>query len=536
MMKNCRKYYILLLASVFILTSCGDFLEEYSQDHDYVRTWNDLNELLIGDCYMPVNASGEFNSYSNAGMFLHLFSDEIDENVQYPAASSSYKGFNNHSYQYGYLTWQPRVGVNENATAYYTENNAWTAFYKSINVANNVLMTVDKVPQQTDEEKAGTNYVKGQAHFLRAFYYFWLTNTYGQPYNPSTALTELGVPLKTSPEVEDIKFSRNTVQECYSQIVSDLENAVKELYLSRSIKRKSIYRADSISAQLLLSRVYLFTQNWEKAAEYAKKVIKYHGELDNLNSDKNSFASISNPETIFSMGGDDLPVWVSYEAQSLKITNGIYDSYSDNDLRKTQWIWTSGDYHGIIKQPPYNTFDGTKLKSDPAYLLYNYTNSAIRRNISSLFWLRTAEAYLNYAEAEAYLGHEDEARDAINMIRKNRYYSTAHDWMITSSGEQLIEDIRNERKRELVCEGHRWFDLRRYRVCSVQPEKISITHTFTIYENTNSPVPVETRQFVLTEDDPSWTAPIPQEVINFNTGMPNNGTTIRNFTIVETLK
>ncbi len=84
-------------------------------------------------------------------------------------------------------------------------------------------------------------------------------------------MTELGVPLKTSPEVEDIKFSRNTVQECYSQIVSDLENAVKELYLSRSIKRKSIYRADSISAQLLLSRVYLFTQNWEKAAEYAKK-------------------------------------------------------------------------------------------------------------------------------------------------------------------------------------------------------------------------------------------------------------------------
>ena len=134
------------------------------------------------------------------------------------------------------------------------------------------------------------------------------------------------------------------------------------------------------------------------------------------------------------------------------------------------------------------------------------------------------------------MGHEDEARDAINMIRKNRYYSTAHDWMIASSGEQLIEDIRNERKRELVCEGHRWFDLRRYRVCSVQPEKISITHTFSIYENTNSPVPVETRQFVLTEDDPSWTAPIPQEVINFNTGMPNNGTTIRNFTIVETLK
>lgn len=539
-MKIKIRHYIMAITTILTLGSCGNFLEEYSQDHDYVRSWSDLNELLIGDCYMPVNASGEFNSYSNPGMFLHLFSDEIDENVT-PVPSDqagNYKGYNNHSYQYGYMTWQPRVGVNENATAYYTENGAWTQFYKYINVANNVLATVDKVPQNLDEEIAGVNYVKGQAHFLRAFYYFWLTNTYGQPYNPSTASTELGVPLKTSQEVEDIKFSRNTVQECYDQIISDLENAVKELHTAGSIKRKSIYRVDSLSAQLLLSRVYLFTQNWEKAAEYAQKVIKVRGELDNLNTDNNGFCSLSNPETLFSMGGDDLPIWVSYEAQSLKVSDNTYNSYSSNDLRKTKWIWTSGNYHGITKQPPYprNSTASNNDPKSPTYLYWNYTTSAIKRNISSLFWLRTGEAYMNLAEAEAYMGNEEAAKEAVNQIRKNRYYASARDWQITSTGDQLIKDIRDERKRELLCEGHRWFDLRRYRVCTVLPEKTTITHTFTIYVDKDSTVPIETRQFTLTEDDPSWTAPIPQEVINFNTGMPNNGTSVRTYTLVDTPK
>lgn len=533
-MKMNFKQYIIAATAVLTMSSCGDFLEEYSQDHDYVRTWNDLNELLIGDCYMPVNAGNDFNYYSNAGMYMHLFSDEIEEQVQYHPQYKNYIGYKNHSYQFGYLTWQPRVGVNETATAYYTENKGWTELYKYINVANNILATSSKVPQRTDEEKAGVNYVNGQAHFLRAFYYFWLTNTYGQPYSPSTAATELGVPVKTAPEVKDVKYTRNTVQECYDQMVSDLQAATTELEAASSITRKSIYRVDAVSAELLLSRVYLYMQNWEKAAEYAQKVIEAHPALDNLNSDKNAFALVTNPETLFSMGGDDLPNWMDFGAQALRVSNKMYNSYSDNDLRKNRWIYTLGSFHGITKQPASSETTEPTPTSDPSYYYHNYQNRKLQRAISSLFWLRSGEAYLNLAEAEAYMGNETEAKKYINEIRKNRYASQAKDWQITSTGSQLISDIRNERKRELLCEGHRWFDLRRYRVCSVQPEKISITHTFTLYVDDNSTTPAETRQFVLTEDDPSWTAPIPQEVINFNTGMKNNGNVARSYTVVST--
>lgn len=516
------------------MSSCGSFLEEYSQDHDYVRTWNDLNELLIGDCYMPVNAGSMFNAYANAGMYMHLFSDELEEQAVPPSGSTSYMGYKNHSYEFGYMTWQPRVGINETGTSYYTENNGWTQIYKYINVANNVLSTSSKVPQNTDEEKAGVNYVNGQAHFLRAFYYFWLSNTYGQPYTPSTASTDLAVPLKTTQEVEDVKFSRNSVQECYDQIVSDLEAAIGELMAASSITRKSIYRVDAVSAELLLSRVYLYMQNWQKAAEYAQKVIDEHPTIDNLNTDKSAFALTTNPETLFSMGGDDLPNWINYAAQSLRVSGSIYSSYSDNDLRKTRWVYTLGNFHGITKQPASSNREPALEKNDPSYYASNYTERNLQRAISSLFWLRSGEAYLNLAEAEVYMGNEDKARSAVNKIRKNRYASAANDWEITSTGSQLISDIRNERKRELLCEGHRWFDLRRYRVCQVQPEKIAITHTYTLYVDDNSYVPTETRKYILTEDDASWTAPIPQEVINFNTGMENNGNVARSYTVVAT--
>lgn len=533
-MKINIKHYILAISAALTLSSCGDFLEEYSQDHDYVRSWNDLNELLIGDCYMPVNTGNDFYTFSNAGLYVHLFSDELSEQALAPSGTTYFMGYQSHSYQFGYLTWQSRVGVNENASSYHTENKGWTEIYKYINVANNVLATSSKVPQKTDEEKAGVNYVNGQAHFLRAFYYFWLTNTYGQPYAPSTASTELGVPVKTEPEVNDVKYTRNTVQECYDQIVSDLEAAISELQASSSITRKSIYRVDAVSAELLLSRVYLYMQNWEKAAEYAQKVIDKHPALDNLNTDKGAFALATNPETLFSMGGDDLPNWIEFAAQALKVSNSMYQSYSDNDLRKTRWIYTLGTFHGITKQPASSNRDTPLPVTDPSYYSSNYTDRKLQRAISSMFWLRSGEAYMNLAEAEAYMGNEDEARAAVNEIRKNRYSSAAKNWQITSTGSQLISDIRNERKRELICEGHRWFDLRRYRVCSVQPEKISIVHTFSVYPDETSSVPTETRQFVLTEDDPSWTAPIPYEVIKFNTGMPNNGNIERGYTLVST--
>ena len=70
---------------------------------------------------------------------------------------------------------------------------------------------------------------------------------------------------------------------------------------------------------------------------------------------------------------------------------------------------------------------------------------------------RLAEIYLDYAEAEYHLGHEDIARQYVSKVAER-----AHQPAITTSGEELLEDIKNERAIELCYEGHRYFDLRRW--------------------------------------------------------------------------
>lgn len=526
-------HYIYIGLAVLALNSCN-FLDEYSQDQAYVNTWEDLNELLIGGCYVPVNATREWQDQSNYGQFVHLLADELDErNV----STSGFPLYDAKYYTFGNYTWQARAGLQETyAGDYYTENTTWTAFYKCINVANNILKSSENLILDTHKEIAGYHKVRGEAYFTRAFLYFWLTNAYGQPYNPSTASTELGVPLKTSEEVLDTKYSRNTVQECYDLIVSDLLAAESEL-TQYGEKQASIYRADSTAAQLLLSRVYLYMQNWEKAEEYARKVIASHPELQNLNSNKASFMQKTNPENIFSMGGNDLPCLVFDAVHAYKVSKNLYQSYSENDLRKKSWYYSYSGFYGMTKLPENETYAGKFTQKDKDYCYYcYYTYLGSKLPISSLFWLRSSEAYFNLAEALAYQGKTDEAYKVLNTQRAARYLPGSQELAMTYTNEELVNLIRDERRKEFSLEGQRWFDLRRYRVCEKYPSKISLTHNYTYFTERGQDNMTETHVFTLTEDDPSWTCPIPQEVIEFNTGMPNNGNVYRNYEVIDPVK
>jgi len=521
---------ILTLFTLAALTSCGSFLEEYSQDTDYVRTWKDLDELLIGDCYMEVVGTNQFSDQANYGMFIHLLADELEENN---VALGSSLHFDDRQRMFGYYTWQQRSGQNESYTDFFAENATWTEMYRRINVANNVIHSTDDVPQSSATDAEGTAKVRGEAHFVRAFYYFWLTNAYGKPYTAASAQTDLGVPLKVSQEVEDVKFQRNTVAECYQQIVADLNEAEAQ-FSKVTTEKKSAYRADLTATRLLLSRVYLYMQNWEEAARYAQLVIDAHPTLQNLNSYTNKWMLADNVETLFSMGGDDVPTMMGYEYQAKRVSSSLYNSYTTNDLRRTQWYWTYGPFRGLTKREEGSNFSGLNVASS-TYYYYAYTEGLdnAQSEVSSIFWLRSAEAYLNLAEAQAYRGNDAAARTALNTLRQARIHTGAPEMEVTASGEELAKAIREERRREFAFEGHRWFDLRRYAVCSAYPQKTTLTHNYTYYVDRSSTVATETHQFVLGEDDASWTLPIPQEVIDFNTGMQNNGNPWRTYTVVE---
>lgn len=515
--------HIWIIAGLSFLVSCSDFLEERSQDTYYITSYTDLDELLIGDCYLSVNPASELVYTTDPGYFIHYLADEIEEHTNGELSYTSTQECNEAIF--GYYTWQQRVGQTYNYNGYLSENLTWKEIYRLINVANNIIDCTKNVPQETEEEKLEVRRVNGEAHFLRAAYYFWLVNLYGKPYTKATADTDLGVPVKISSEVNDVIFSRSTVQEVYNLVLSDLKQAEADLTVSR--KLETIYRADITAVHLLMSRVYLYMQDWTMAKKYADKVLETHSELVDLHTLNGSFLTKSSVENIFSMGGAEIPCSMCNYDPSFRVSHDLYDAYDDNDLRKNAFWWKRGNFVGYVKLevPPmdYDTDPDDKYYYEEMFYL---PSRNMKASVSDRFLFRTAEAYLNKAEAEAYLGNESDARDALNDLYVKRYeQGNGYD----CSGEDLVKAIRKERRLELALEGHRWFDLRRYSVCEKYPESKRIVHEYTYYEDYNM---VERHRFVLEEFDAAYTLPIPQEVIEFNVGMPNNERPVRNHTVV----
>lgn len=511
---KCISVVILLLC-----VSCGDFLNEYSQDTAYVRGYEDLDELLLGSGYMPTGTPSHI-AYSEDYIekpwyypYVHLMGDELDENIHsysgLTAAEDAREKF------FGYYTWQQQVGTNPTGTEIRKEDTDWNRIYKHINIVNMVLADIDKQNADNDHDNLEKQRIKGESYFLRGAYYFTMANLYGKPYDPATAQTDLAVPIKLTEYIEDKNFNRNTVEEVYQQAISDLLQAEN---LLKGTTRKSYYRANSTAADLLLSRLYLYKQDWTKAVEYAQKVIEAgDNSLQNLNTMTASFfLNPQLPEIIFSMGNGGLRETITGNAKDFGISEYLYGLYNDQDIRKTFFV----------------KWDNTYKYAE--FVKGGSIDDQNRTALSSNFLLRTAEAYLNLAEASAYNGDEKLALTTVNTLRKNRIKSVDYK-DLDATGAALIDSIRDERERELCLEGHRWFDLRRYTVNIVRPFSKTIRHSFTTFEYNwrYGTLPIQTVYYELQTNDAAYTLPIPKEVVSFNIGMPNNMRPQRN--VIETV-
>ncbi len=234
------------------------------------------------------------------------------------------------------------------------------------------------------------------------------------------------------------------------------------------------------------------------------------------------------------MGGEDLICMLGRYYQGLSVDKNLYDAYSDNDYRKSQWYWNYGDFTGLIRR---NASASTETVATDSCEWYNtcYTNASASRSsyISSVFWLRSSEAYINLAEAQAYLGNESAAQAALYTVTSKRYMLDSPEMAVSETGYSLINRIRQERRLEFALEGQRWFDLRRYRVCQVQPMKTSLKHHYSIYDNADPTKIVTTGVYTLTSDDASWTCPLPSEVMSNYPDIKGNGNTTRDYYIEE---
>lgn len=286
-------------------SSCSsDFLKEYSQDLSRVKTVTDLNELLMGDCTLPLGEARIQNSmyYLNNPNYavLHFMGDELQENI---STSGKPDMMSQASTYFPFFCWQRDAWVNfeGKGTLVSSEAKYWDLAYKKIGNCNMVIDAEKNVTCDNDDDRALLRHVMGETHYLRATYYFTLVNLYGKPYAPATASATPGVPIKTSANVEDKDYVRASVAEVYDQITADLDEAENDL--KDVTAPQTVYHVGIEAVYVFRSRVELFMQNWQKAADYAKLALEQDSYLQNLVGWKTGYPiSSDNKEVVYSNG------------------------------------------------------------------------------------------------------------------------------------------------------------------------------------------------------------------------------------------
>ena len=489
------KRYLILILCVLLFNSCGKFLEEFSQDLAYAESCADLDEILIGNGYMEQpEGFAKASIYGNGYYpYIHVMDDDVIMTV---FKKDGVTDLINEMVPYkNFYDWSDQLTINPKTDEEW-EDKDWEKMYSHIAYLNVIIAHVKKFTHDSVEIR---NRVEGEARFLRGAYYYLLTNLYANPYVKESASSDMGVPLNLTEDIVDEYYKRNSMEECYRVIVEDLKVAADKL---KGVTQPTIYRVNELAARILLSRVYLYMGEWQLALDECQKALALEGvELMDLKSfqgrEKERYVlDNKNPEIVFTQG---------YSA-----TNTFYDQMS------YFCICTFGGSEDLISL--YNRFEEQQIKDlrlDAFFEVIGdeqYKMSKVGEKVYDCFVIRSAELYLNKAEAEAMLD-KAEAIQTIKTLLNNRFEGGIPD-IDGLSGKDLVSFIRDERRRELCFEAHRWFDLRRYAVSPKYPEKKSIRHTaYDIKGKLEG-------DYVLKPygEDPAWVLPIPGYEIVYNQG------------------
>ena len=389
-------------------------------------------------------------------------------------------------------------GWKELNASYGTFSSCYQMYYSTL---KNVNFTIESYPRvkeklkskydEADDEVAkaelkgqmdGLDLFIGTASFARAYYYFNLLLRFGIPYNPATVGTDLGVPLVLTYDVSN-RITRNTVQECYDQIFKDLELAEKALAVRKPHAENSEFTVDAVKA--LKARIYLERKEYDKAYATAMELIQ-SGTYPLVQPTKEAFENMwvhdTSSEEILILEisvPNELPAgWGSYygldntqhyHQPGLYPAQGILDLYEEGDLRYDVYFYRAPVVK-IFDKKYKNAFTLLqKFKGNPAYATTkdDPVYGRLPNGYHKPRVFRIAEQYLIAAEAGFYAGKD--ALKPLNALRASRGLKP-----VTTSGDALLQDIRNERVRELLGEGFRLWDLRRWNlpIKRMAPQKI----------------------------------------------------------------
>ena len=304
----------------------------------------------------------------------------------------------------------------------------WVDAYECINACNNVINALDVV-LPADQDR-----VHGEALALRAWCHFELTRMFGQQYDAASSTSDLAVPIIILPTLavgDNVESVRNTVEECYAQVITDLTLAESLL------PEKNDEYINKYTAAALLARVYLQKEDYTAARDAADRVIASNDfELNEtyaeaFNQDDNT------DEDIFAM-----------QISELDGSNVMNIYFSINDF---------GGRADIEIEPAHLAlYDPSDAR---ATLFYEDGGATYTGKFNSEFGnlsvMRIAEMYLIRAECNLRLG------SAVGADPVDDYNMTHTRAGLPAAGSVTLDDVLMERRLELAFEGFKIHDVKR---------------------------------------------------------------------------
>lgn len=479
----------LMLASVAILASCADQLDTLPDNRTTLDTPKKIAGLLV-------------TAYPDRTPTL--FNEWMSDNTDYMGAQNSQGNRGGDQYFF----WQEQTeGGND------SPEMVWMLYYEGIYKANEALAAIE---DQGGPKNDILRNSKGEALLIRAYDHFILANEFCRPYNGKTSTKDAGLYYATG--IADFSAAaeqsyRGTVADVYAKIAADIEAGIPLLNDTYEVPK---YHFNKQAAYAFATRFYLYYEKWEKAKEYADKLLgsnpaaslRDYRALQAMPLSKSeqavkiaeAYCSASADcnllvQTSVSNAGMALAPWLTSKRYTL--TNYL----SETELFQSNNIW--GTSSNLIWKP----FTVNSGESNFALLMKLPREFEIRNTTTGSGYLRTLnvdftmdEALLNRAEAEIMLGQNDAACADMTIWMKNffntnvtltptsvqTYFKTvpyayvdaakmvpsfkkhiSPRFTIDAEGsvqESLLQCLLNFRRIETVHQGMRWMDIRRYNI------------------------------------------------------------------------
>jgi len=479
----------LMLVSVVILASCADQLDTLPDNRTTLDTPKKIAGLLV-------------TAYPDRTPTL--FNEWMSDNTDYMGAQNSQGNRGGDQYFF----WQEQTeGGND------SPEQVWMLYYEGVYKANEALAAIgDQGGPKNDILRNS----KGEALLIRAYDHFILANEFCRPYNGKTSTKDAGLYYATG--IADFSAAaeqsyRGTVADVYAKIAADIEAGIPLLNDTYEVPK---YHFNKQAAYAFATRFYLYYEKWEKAKEYADKLLgsnpaaslRDYRALQAMPLSKSeqavkiaeAYCSASADcnllvQTSISSAGMALAPWLTSKRYTL--TNYL----SETELFQSNNIW--GTSSNLIWKP----FTVNSGESNFALLMKLPREFEIRNTTTGSGYLRTLnvdftmdEALLNRAEAEIMLGQNDAACADMTIWMKNFFntnvtltptsvqtffkavpyaYADAAKMVpsfkkhisprftIGAEGsvqESLLQCLLNFRRIETVHQGMRWMDIRRYNI------------------------------------------------------------------------